>query len=71
MLVAAAQEHAHATETVQSLRFGERCASVETRARVGANALVRWCKFKPASGKHRIRRPSLWVSDSMPVCDTL
>ena len=40
VLVAAAQEHAHASETVQSLRFGERCASVETRARVGANALA-------------------------------
>ena len=40
LLVAAAQEHAHAAETVQSLRFGERCASVETRARVGANALA-------------------------------
>lgn len=40
VLVAAAQEHAHAAETVQSLRFGERCASVETRARVGANALA-------------------------------
>lgn len=40
VLVAAAQEHAHATETLQSLRFGERCASVETRARVGANALA-------------------------------
>ena len=40
VLVAAAQEHSHAVETVQSLRFGERCASVETRARVGANALA-------------------------------
>ena len=30
--VACAPEHEHAVETAQSLRFGERCASVETRA---------------------------------------
>ena len=40
VLVTAAQEHAHAVETVQSLRFGERCSSLETRARVGSNALA-------------------------------
>ena len=33
VLVACAPEHEHAVETAQSLRFGERCASVETRAR--------------------------------------
>ena len=40
VLVACAPEHEHAVETAQSLRFGERCASVETRARVGRDALA-------------------------------
>jgi hypothetical protein len=38
VFVTASGESQHAAETTQSLRFGERCASVETRARVGANA---------------------------------
>ena len=40
VLVACAPEHEHAVETAQSLRFGETCASVETRARVGRDALA-------------------------------
>ena len=38
VFVTASGESQHAAETTQSLRFGEKCASVETRARVGANA---------------------------------
>ena len=40
VVVACAPEHEHAVETAQSLRFGETCASVETRARVGRDALA-------------------------------
>lgn len=39
VLVTVASEHEHAIESVQTLRFGERCASVETKAKVGQNAL--------------------------------
>jgi hypothetical protein len=50
VLVAAAQEHSHATETVQSLRFGERCASVETRARWGCTRVIQLTHSLKAPG---------------------
>lgn len=63
VLVTAAQEHEHATETTQSLRFGERCASVETRARVGVNQLagmIERLNAKIAACEARIKEVERW-----------
>ena len=63
VLVTAAQEHEHATETTQSLRFGERCASVETRARVGVNQLagmIERLNAKIAACEVRIKEVERW-----------
>jgi kinesin family protein 5 len=65
VLVACAPEHEHAVETAQSLRFGERCASVETRARVGRDALAGMLALldaKIGDCEARIERVERWVT---------
>ena len=65
VLVACAPEHEHAVETAQSLRFGERCASVETRARVGRDALagaLALLNEKIEDCESRIKRSERWVT---------
>ena len=63
VVVTCAQEHEHAAETTQSLRFGEKCSSVETRARVGAddiaNAIAK-LNGKIADCEEKIRAVERW-----------
>ena len=63
VVVTCAQEHEHAAETTQSLRFGEKCSSVETRARVGADALadaISKLNGKIADCEEKIRAVERW-----------
>ena len=70
VLVACAPEHEHAVETAQSLRLGERrCASVETRARVGRDALAGMLALldaKIGDCEARIERVERWVTTTSP-----
>lgn len=72
VLVTAAPEHEHAIETVQSLRFGERCASVETRARVGQNALAGMLAaldLRIDDMNQRIKQSEKWVTTTTTRVD--
>mmetsp|Transcript_4697 Transcript_4697/g.21388 ORF Transcript_4697/g.21388 Transcript_4697/m.21388 type:complete len:688 (+) Transcript_4697:74-2137(+) len=63
VVVTCAQEHEHAAETTQSLRFGEKCSSVETRARVGADDLanaIAKLNGKIADCEEKIRAVERW-----------
>jgi len=65
ILVTAAPEHDHAVETVQSLRFGERCASVETRARAGNDPLAGTLSLldaRVAACERKIAQTETWVT---------
>ena len=74
LLVAAAQERAHAAETTQSLRFGERCASVETRARTGADARAAALAALDERIKRteaEIERTETWVTERVTRIDAV